>query len=284
MVRKELESIVGSIEQIEQVPRGYTHNERVLARLRDGGSVFAKRAVDEITAIWLQQEHRMYEALAGRPFMPRMIGWVDGARPILVLEDLSDSVWPPPWHRPQVDSMLATLRAVASTRVGIQLPRLTDGEEPDEGWHRVLTDPTEFLSTGLRDRPWLEHNGPLLREAAAEAPLSGSALLHLDVRSDNICIRGESALLFDWNLACFGNPQCDVAFWLPSLEVEEGPSPEEVMPDCPPELASYVAGFFASRAGQPEISHAPMVRTVQRRQLQTALPWAARVLGLDPPQ
>jgi len=42
------------------------------------------------------------------------------------------------------------------------------------------------------------------------------------------------------------------------------------------------AGFFAARAGLPEISDAPQVRTVQRQQLETALPWAARALDLPP--
>jgi thiamine kinase-like enzyme len=106
--------------------------------------------------------------------------------------------------------------------------------------------------------------------------------LHCDVRSDNLCFRRGAALLVDWNLASTGNSQFDVAFWLPSLTAENGPLPEVVMPDCPPELSAYVAGFFASRAGQAEIPHAPLVREVQRRQLRTALPWAARSLGLQP--
>ena len=40
----------------------------------------------------------------------------------------------------------------------------------------------------------------------------------------------------------------------------------------------------AARAGLPGISDAPRVRLVQRQQLQTALPWAARALGLPPPE
>lgn len=91
-----------------------------------------------------------------------------------------------------------------------------------------------------------------------------------------------STLLVDWNLASIGNPQVDVAFWLPSLAAESGALPDTVMPDCPPEVAAYVCGFFACRAGQPELPHAPLVRQVQLQQLRTALPWAARVLSLPP--
>jgi hypothetical protein len=78
------------------------------------------------------------------------------------------------------------------------------------------------------------------------------------------------------------NPQLDLGFWLPSLAYEGGPAPERILPDAP-EVAAWVAGFFAARAGLPGISDAPRVRLVQRQQLATALPWAARALGLPLP-
>jgi hypothetical protein len=282
-VLKALESMVGPVRRLEPVTRGYTHNKRVVATLVGGGSVFAKQAVDEETAQWLRQEHQMYEGLRGRPFMPRILGWSDGERPILVLEDLSAGTWPPPWERAQIDAVLGTLAAVAHSDAPGHLARLTDGEQPDEGWHRVVGDPTEFLSLGLCGAGWLETAGPVLCAAAQAAPLSGSSLLHSDVRSDNLCFRRGSPVLVDWNLACVGNPELDVAFWLPSLAAENGPAPDDVIGDCPVELAAYVSGFFASRAGGAPIPHAPLVRQVQRRQLETALPWAARVLGLPAP-
>jgi hypothetical protein len=39
---------------------------------------------------------------------------------------------------------------------------------------------------------------------------------------------------------------------------------------------------FAARAGLPTIPAPPRVRDIQRLQLTTALPWAARTLGLPP--
>jgi hypothetical protein len=44
-----------------------------------------------------------------------------------------------------------------------------------------------------------------------------------------------------------------------------------------------VAGFFAARAGLPAPEGAPTVREFQLRQLEVALPWAARELGQAPP-
>jgi Phosphotransferase enzyme family len=282
-MQEALESLFGPVESLRPVSRGYTHNERVVATLRGGRTLFAKRAVDVITAAWLRREHQMYVALNGRHFVPELLGWLDGDRPLLVLEDLSAAVWPPPWTRAQIDSVLSVLREVTCVQAPDGLPRLVDGERPDEGWNLVAANPDEFLSLGLCSAKWLDRAGPVLRAAAAKAPLAGVALTHCDVRSDNLCMREGSAVLLDWNLASIGNPQFDIAFWLPGLAVEGGPAPQEVLPDCPAGLVAYVAGFFASRAGQPLIPHAPRVREVQLEQLRSALPWAARVLDLRPP-
>ena len=48
-------------------------------------------------------------------------------------------------------------------------------------------------------------------------------------------------------------------------------------------LVALLAGYFCARAGLPEIPQAPHVRRLQREQGGTALPWAARMLGLPPP-
>jgi aminoglycoside phosphotransferase (APT) family kinase protein len=112
--------------------------------------------------------------------------------------------------------------------------------------------------------------------------LEGAALLHLDVRSDNICIREDAAILVDWNLATRGNPLFDVAAWLPSLVFEGGPAPDEVRPEAGV-FAPVLAGYFCSRAGLPGIPDAPRVRRAQLEQATTSLPWAARWLGLPPP-
>lgn len=276
---------MGPVQGLEIVARGYTHNLRAIATLEDGRSVFVKQAVDDTTALWLRQEHELYAALGPRTWLPSVTGFLDGETPLLVLEDLTDATWPPPWDTAQIDAVLGTLAEVADAPRPAGLPCLADGEAPDDGWGHVLAHPDRFLSLGLCRAAWLDGAGPVLAAAATAAPLAGNSLLHCDVRSDNLCFRpGRSgSVLFDWNLASVGNPQFDVAFWLPSLAAEGGARPEDVMPECPAALAAYVSGFFASRAGEPTIAHAPLVRQVQRHQLRTALPWATRLLGLAPP-
>ena len=128
----------------------------------------------------------------------------------------------------------------------------------------------------------MRDNAPPLIDAEESAVLDGPCPTHQDVRSDNLCFREGRALLVDWNLAVLAHPDVDIAFWLPSLHAEGGPAPEDILPDAAP-LAAVVSGFFAERAGKPPIPTAPGVCRVQREQLRSALPWAARALGLAPP-
>jgi aminoglycoside phosphotransferase (APT) family kinase protein len=122
---------------------------------------------------------------------------------------------------------------------------------------------------------------PLLIAAENDCSTEGASLTHWDLRSDNICLIGSRVIFVDWNLACMSNPQLDLGFWLPSLAAEGGPEPERILPHAP-EVAALVAGYFAARAGLPEIVDAPRVRRAQRQQLKTALPWAIRALELPP--
>jgi hypothetical protein len=248
----------------------------------DGSSAFVKASVNEDTAGFLRDEHRVYSALR-EEFLPQLLGWEDdGARPVLVLEDLTDSVWPPPWTRAGVEAVLATLERVAATPPPAGTPRLADALRSFSHWQGVADEPEPFLGLGLCSPEWLDAALPVLLAAAKEAELAGDALVHCDVRSDNLCLRDGAAVLFDWNWASVGNARIDVAFWLPSLVLEEGcVRPEDVLED-EPELAALVAGFFAALAGLPPPAGAPTVRGFQLAQLEVALPWAARALGLAP--
>jgi len=250
-------------------------------QLEDGRSVFVKQALSEDAKTWLRKERRVYEGVVGS-FMPTYFGAHDNGEVLLVIEDLSGAEWPPPWSPERIDAVLTALAELRATTPPAGLERLEDARESVVGWPAVRDDPEPLLSTGICTREWFEQALPVLLRAAADAQLDGDELLHLDVRSDNLCFNGRDAVLVDWNLACTGNGQFDVAFWLPSLRLEGGPQPWEVLPEAGA-LAAVVAGFFAARCGLPPPSGAPTVREFQLRQLEVALPWATRELGHAPP-
>lgn len=250
--------------------KGYSLNEHWTVAFADGTKAFLKCGHIAPSPQWIRDEHALFEAVRG-PFMPTFLAFEDGDRPLLVLEDLMPAYWPPPWRDGDVGRVLEALAEVAAVRV--ELRRIED--VLGNGWRDVADDPQPFLSTGLRDAAWLERMLPRLLEAADAAPLHGDSLLHGDVRSDNLCVKDRRCVLVDWNHACLGNPDLDVAVWLPSLELEHGPRPDSFGVN---ELAPFVAGFFAARAGLPKPAGAPRVREFQRAQADVALEWAERTL------
>lgn len=243
-------------------------------------TAFVKQALDDPAAGWLRDEHRIYSHVRGS-FMAALRGWHDDGETLLVLEDLSDAYWPPPWSDDRIASVLRALEALHRTPPPPGLRRLADLRDWLDGWPSVTADPEPLLATGLCSREWLDASLATLAEASASCELDGPSLVHLDVRSDNLCFAGDRIVFVDWNLAAVGNRLIDAVAWLPSLRLEGGPEPWDFVRDSGG-LAALLAGFFASRAGLPPPETAPTVREFQRRQAEVALPWAARELGLSP--
>ena len=255
-------------------------NERYSVLLDDGRRVFVKAAQAEHTAGWLRREHEVYAHLRGS-FVPELVAFEDDPiYPVLVLEDLSDADWGTRWDAPRVELVRATLAELAASEPPPNTRPVRETFSDLFGrWRMVEQDPESFLSTGIRSREWLEHALPTLVAAADAVPADGDDLLHLDVRSDNLCTREDTALLVDWNWCSTGNAELDVAAWLPSLALEGGPQPWEVLPgagECP----AFLAGVWAAVVGLPPPATAPTLRPIQRSQLEVALEWSERELGL----
>lgn len=265
------------------VDRGYTPAERWVVTFEDGSTAFAKSGVDSVTstpATALRREHQAYTTVTG-DFMPRMLGWdAGGAEPLLLLEDLSDAVWPPPWTPALIEAVARALDTLSASTVPPDAPDLERAQRARlSGWRRIELAPAPFLAMGLATSDWLEVSLPALLEASDRAILMGDSLVHFDVRSDNVCVVDGQARVIDWSDYARGNPMVDRVAWLPSLHREGGPRPWELIGDSMG-LAPLLAGYFAAQAGLPAIPTAPHVRDVQRAQLESALPWAIRELRL----
>lgn len=275
-----VERLVGAkVVSCRRVGGGYTPALRLLCET-NAASFFAKIGTTPGTRKSLRREIRVYNSLRG-DFMPRLVAWEDcESEPILVIEDLSARHWPPPWGARQIELTLAQIDALHHTPARVETFAQVHGMS-EGNWTAVAADPAPFLSLGMADARWLERALPDLIRYEARCPTAGDSLTHCDLRSDNICVARERAVFVDWDAACLSNPRLDLGFWLPSLSYEGGPRPEKILPDAP-EVAAWVSGYFAARAGLPDIADAPRVRKVQRRQLEAALPWAARALDLPP--
>ncbi|MFL5953537.1 MAG: aminoglycoside phosphotransferase family protein [Gaiellaceae bacterium] len=260
----------------EERPGGYSTADRFAVTLADGRRAFVKSSAEEHLAGWLRREHEVYAGLSGS-FIPELLGWDDdGVRTVLAIEDLSDADWTPRWDAQRVDAVLAALAELASSAP----PPNTDDVRKTFAdlwgrWESVAVNPEPFLSAGLRDRAWLDRSLPVILDAVARAPVAGTDVCHLDVRSDNLCFREGRVVLVDWNWTSLANCDTDIGAWLPSLYVEGGPPPWEVLPGRG-DFAAWVSGVWAAVVGLPAPATAPHVRAVQRRQLAVALDWIDR--------
>lgn len=275
-----IETLVGAkVESYKRVEGGYTPALRLLCKT-SAASFFVKVGTTPLTSQNLNREIYVYNHLRG-DFLPRLLASEEHeSEPILIIEDLSMHHWPPPWDEQSISATLAQINAlhnsVAELETFDEVHRALD-----TNWLSVASNPGPFLSLEVADAAWLESALPTLISYEERCPTEGESLTHWDLRSDNICVTGGRALFVDWNGACLSNPRLDLGFWLPSLAYEGGPLPEKILPDAP-EVAAWVSGYFAARAGLPQISDAPRVRLVQQQQLATALPWAVRALDLPP--
>jgi hypothetical protein len=258
---------------------GYTTNERWSLDLADGRRAFAKMANVEAMAGFLRDEYRTM-SLFDEDFRCEILAWEDDPEhPLLVLEDLRDARWPPPWEPGDVERVRATLERMWD----LPAHGLPPGAVFDHGyWEGIAKDPAGFLGLGIVSPDWFERNRPALVEAERAARYGGDDFLHGDIRSDNMCFDGDRVVLVDWNWAARGPRDVDLACWLPALRLEGGPLPEEVAPGLG-EYAAGIAGYFAAGAPTPPPPTAPLVRKFQLRQLRIALPWACRELGLEHP-
>lgn len=262
-------------------PFGLSVADRYVVVLEDDSRAFVKAATDEQTATWLRTEHAALEAV-GASLGPQVLGFVDGDYPVLVTEDLSHGYWPAHDHRVEwrggdIEALLATLRALGRVALPSGLGPIADW--PSAKWANVFASGV-LEAAGLCSVEWVERAAPEIVAADSAAVLELSALVHGDVRSDNVVVIDGDAKLVDWSSAGWGHPLHDLVLLLPTLHLE-GAEPPWKVAEVPPELAVRLLGIVASRVDEVEMPG--WLRKVFQRLTVIHLEWIAVILGLRPP-
>lgn len=217
---------------------------RGVFELEGGDTVFAKMGTVPDTIAAIRQECRVRDSVDG-PFAVRVLA-KDAEAAVMVLEDLSAAAWPPPWNKARLDAVAGLLGELAGTDAPRALPTLRE-----------------------RLKEWGEYGDLSWAE--------GTALVHCDVRSDNLCIHGGRAVLIDWNHAARGNPVFDGVLWAPSVQLEGGPAPWELLPAVDPRPVVYLHRYFSEHMLWPPPEGAPKVRAFQRAQFEVVDKWISRL-------
>jgi hypothetical protein len=302
---------VAEVARGARVWGGYGPAPTFRLRLADGRGLFFKGvhgASNEFARRALEAETRVYQELGAliSPWAPRLYGAIEvNDWRALLLEDLGPKS-APPWTPALARTAARDFAAFHASTLGSDLPGWLDRFSDDAAgvtWERVAEE-TDGLSAvaalaggqmEAEARAWLLAALPSLARAAQDvSAIPGPyALIHGDVRSDNLRVVNGRLRLFDWPFAEMGFPEFDLAGFAQSVTVDGGPEPERVVAWYAERLdvraealdagAAWLAAFFAHFAWQPEVAELPRLRRFQRQQLAVTLRWAARRLALPAP-
>lgn len=271
--------------------------------LKDGRRAFFKGTFQHSNAFMkntLLAEERVYRDLASvlGKWMPHLYAtFHQDDWHVLILEDLGpQSV--PPWTPRQTRAITHALAAFHQSSLGSPLPAWLPSpaeELAQENWRQTAEESQEFQRIAAlagEDAPqalkWLRQISPTIERVMLRSALKEGAyaILHGDLRSDNLRFRQGQLYLFDWPSITIGRPEWDMVAFAQTVTVEGGPSPEQVMTwygerfpvdtDAVECALAWWLTFFAQRAWQPEIPGLPRLRRFQRQQLGVLISWAAR--------
>jgi len=281
----------------ESTKGGFSPGLAARLRTRDGRRVFVKAVGPEPnpdSPAMHRREVEIVRALPSGTPVPRLLwsydegeeGWV-----VLAFEDVDGRSPAEPWQPEELDRSLEALAALAELFTPSPLPQTTVGSVG--GWPIVAGRHWRKLAEerpALLDGWSLRHLDRLagLEEAAPEAA-AGETLLHLDLRADNLLLTPDRVVVVDWPHARVGVPWVDLLFFAPSVAMQGGPPPEELLSRYPPArhadpaaitaVVCAIAGFFIGEGLQPAPPGLPTLRAFQAAQGEVARSWLARRSG-----
>lgn len=257
--------------------------------LADGRRVFAKAisaARNPRSPGLYRREIEVMSALPATVPAPRL-RWSldDGDWVMLVLDDIEGHMPATPWIPAELTRVMTALEQLAGALdpAPISAPSIVDDlEENFSSWHAVATEPALLA---LQD-PWARENIDRLvaLETGWADAARGTALLHADLRADNLLLTDNAVMVVDWPYAVVGAPWVDALLFLPSvaatspaLDLEQvwaGFAPARgVDPDAVNAVLAAVAGDFLRQSLLPAPVNLPGLRAHQRDKGTAALAW-----------
>lgn len=286
----------GSVQSAHTQPGGFSPGVAARLTLGNGRRAFVK-AVGDLnpdSPDLHRAEARVAAALPAHTPAPKFLGCVDAdGWVILAYEDVDGRQPAQPWRRQELTRVLDAVAdlAAALTPAPIEAPpAATRYGHVGRGWQDLaaargaddLADLDPWARNHLEDLASLERS----RWAAA---VSGTTLAHGDVRADNILLTSDRVLFVDWPWACLAPRWFDLVAMLPSVAMQGGPPPEQVLamhrvtrdanPDDVTTAVAALAGVWTFLGRRPDPPGLPTLRAFQRAQAVVALDWLAQRLA-----
>lgn len=287
-IRERIERALGQPAREWITPdTGLSAAVRSSVTLEDGNRVFVKAATDEETERWLRSEYLALQHVPER-FVAGVLAWLDepDSYPVLVVEDLRRAHWPASnqgvdWRKGDIDRVLVAVADLSRVQApGVFVP----SRRGPALWPALVhtgPDRNGFLDLGLCSPAWFSDAAGPLVDAEACLDERGDRVVHGDLRSDNICIEADRVVFVDWSHVARGHADENLANLLPSLHLEGGPLPYDVMPAGGGWAAAGCASLARRVLDQRGLP--PWFAKVLVRLAAIDLSWAASCLGLRQP-
>ena len=186
----------------------------------------------------------------------------DGAWVALAFEAIDGGLPKHPWERAELLAVLGALEEahdMLTPSPASQIePAAVHFQKLLGGWAELAG---KTAAPGLA--PWSTAHLSDLAELEARWPdmIEGPTLMHGDIRSDNILLGPAGPVFIDWPHAAVGTPVFDLVAWAPSVVLEGGPQPEELLaghrpsrsvdPEVVTVLLAAISGFMVSHSLRP---------------------------------
>jgi aminoglycoside phosphotransferase (APT) family kinase protein len=275
---------------------GFSPGFASVLELGDGREVFVKAVSDEQNPHSPDLARREVAVAAALPDdvpAPRLL-WShdDGSWVLLGFQAVHGRSPVLPWRPDDLVRVLAALDALAGSapREPHTLRSVTETLRDDmTGWSSLADAPREHVrgaaDAGGELGVWaLAHLQELvdLESGWADAA-AGEALVHGDLRADNVILDAATCWLVDWPHAALGAPWLDLALMLPSVAMQGGGDPVAIFrsqrvsagvdDDRLRAVLAALAGYFAHGALQPAPLGIPNLRRFQGVQAVQTLRW-----------
>ena len=260
-----------------------------------GRAVFVKAVGAELNAEspeFHRREAVVSASLPRRPEFPRLLDVYDDGDWVALAFDAIDGRAPHhPWDGRE---LRAAVRALDALHASLTPNPVASAPPAADRLQRLFSGWAELAAMSAPPATLDEWSGRNLErlaelEAAWRQAVHGSTLLHGDVRSDNLLVTKKGVVFVDWPHACVGTPVFDLVAWAPSVVLEGGPAPEDLLAlsesgsaldrDALAVLVAAFSGFLVRHSLLPSPPGLPTLRTFQGAQGTVALSWLRRLTG-----
>ena len=277
---------------------GFTPGPACRCELADGRTVFVKACgleLSELATVMHRSEAEILPQLPENFPAPNFLTSVEIDDWVLIASEWVEGTMPrEPLTDSSIESVLDLVARLAAAGAAC----------PVEGVNPVGGNPLEranrwawkkLLDSGDVERldEWSSRHLAALVELEDDwiSAGSGTALLHRDLRIDNMILGTSRSVAVDWPAASRGAPWVDLVGMLPSFHLSGAPEPWTLFDQHPVGAAAdadavtcylaSLAGYFTWASLQPAPVAAPTLRQFQADQGRVSRRWLARRLGWE---